>query len=132
MEFIDCYLQSMVINCSCTTSSCLAGCFQPVPCQHDNMLASHLHHVVNMLQVYSKQGLISTKEDKHSGNTIVTGINRNHTLLADYRPYKTADGAAAGPQLADTAPASGGTAVPIAPLAIEEVYKPTKEVKGEL
>jgi hypothetical protein len=84
--------------------------------------------------------LISTREDKHSGDTILTAVNRSHALLSDYRPYKTAasgtsstgDGSSpATGQGSSTALTGISAASSIAPLVVEEVFKPSKDVKGE-
>jgi translation initiation factor 2D len=89
-------------------------------------------------QAYSKSGLISTREDKHSGDTILTAVNRSHALLSDYRPYKTAaassssnangSSSATGQGSSVAASGEGGS---IAPLVVEEVFKPSRDVKGE-
>eukprot|EP00775_Hariotina_reticulata_P004819 gene4819-5066_t len=85
------------------------------------------------LQVYSKCGLLSTKEDKFSGNTVITGINRSHQLLEDYRPYKMSSGSSSSaggapgatrPAVAGTVPAvAAGVSGPVAPLVVEESRK---------
>ncbi|KAF6250354.1 hypothetical protein COO60DRAFT_1576296 [Scenedesmus sp. NREL 46B-D3] len=92
------------------------------------------------LQTYSKAGLISTREDKHSGDTILTAVNRSHALLSEYRPYKSA--AASSSTGNGSSPAAGeaggapGTAAAgcdgggIAPLMVEEVFKPSKDVRA--
>jgi translation initiation factor 2D len=91
-------------------------------------------------QTYSKSGLISTREDKHSGDTILTAVNRSHALLSDFRPYKTAassssstaNGSSSATGQGSSIAASGGEgASSIAPLVVEEVFKPSKDVKGE-
>ncbi|KAG2496973.1 hypothetical protein HYH03_004979 [Edaphochlamys debaryana] len=103
------------------------------------------------LQSYGKTGLLTCKEDKHSGDVIVTGVNRKCALFTDFRPYKAsltaagaADGgagpaaaasssaaaasssaAAAGPSGAAAAAAAGGCGE----LVIDEVFKPGKELR---
>jgi hypothetical protein len=92
-----------------------------------------------LLQAYSKSGLISTQEDKHSGDTFLTAVNRNHPLLSDFRPYKTkasssSNSAANGSSAAasgQAGSAAAGDGSDIAPLVVEEVFKPSKDVKGE-
>jgi translation initiation factor 2D len=74
--------------------------------------------------------LSQVKEEKFSGDTIVTGVNRKHDKLEQHVPFKTraAPGAAAG----GPGPA-GGAAGAGAPadgeLVIEEVYKPSRELR---
>ncbi|GIM15473.1 hypothetical protein Vretimale_18249 [Volvox reticuliferus] len=41
------------------------------------------------LQSYGKQGLLTCKEDKHSGDVIVTSVNRNSPLYTEYRSVRT-------------------------------------------
>lgn len=99
-------------------------------------------------QVFAKAGLISTKEDKHGGDTILTAVNRSHELYTQHRPYKTAASATAAAAGAPAAAgggggmaagaaagggAGGGGPAPSSsscdPLVVEEVYKPTRETK---
>lgn len=89
-------------------------------------------------QAYSKCGLLSTKEDKFSGNTVITGVNRGHQLLEEFRPYKMSSSSSspggapaelAQPAAAGAAAAAGAGGA-VAPLVVEEVYKPSKDVKG--
>lgn len=88
---------------------------------------------------------MTTREEKHSGDTLLTGVNRSHTLLQEFVPHKAAGigssststatagaGAAAGAAASGSgggASASGGQQQQQA-LVIEEVWRPTKEVKG--
>ncbi|KAF8056147.1 Eif2d [Scenedesmus sp. PABB004] len=87
--------------------------------------------VSKFLAAYARAGLLSTKEDKHSGDTIVTAVHRGHALLQEHRPYKTAGASASaapgGAGAAGGAAAGGEAALP--PLEVEEVYKPSREVK---
>ena len=94
-----------------------------------------------LLQAYTKAGLISTREDKHSGDTILTAVNRSHALLADFRAYKTAASSSSNVAngssgAAEPASSTGGGAAAacdggvLAPLVVEEVFKPSKDVKG--
>jgi hypothetical protein len=76
--------------------------------------------------VYAKAGLLSGKENK-AGDFVVTAINRDHSLYAEYRPFKAA--AAAGAGDGGGSQGDGGLS---AELLIEEVFKPTREVKREL
>jgi hypothetical protein len=85
--------------------------------------------------VYTKAGLITTREEKHSGDTLLTGMNLKHTLFDDFRTHKTAAAAAAsggeaaaGPTTA-AAVAAGGQDADLEQLLVEEVYVPSKEVK---
>lgn len=96
------------------------------------------------LQAYTKSGLISTREDKHSGDTILTAVNRSHALLADFRPYKSAvnssssssaaNGSSGAAEPASSAGGGGSAAAGdgsgLAPLVVEEVFKPSKDVKA--
>jgi hypothetical protein len=89
-------------------------------------------------QTYSKAGLISTREDKHFGDTILTAVNRSHALLSDYRPYKTAASSSSRGNGSSSATGQGsstaaviGEGSSIAALVVEEVFKPSKDVKGE-
>jgi translation initiation factor 2D len=89
--------------------------------------------------VYTKAGLITTREEKHSGDTLLTGVNIKHTLFDDFRTHKTAAAAAAngggeeaaGPSTAAAAAATAavGQEAVLEPLLVEEVYVPSKEVK---
>ncbi|PNW83028.1 hypothetical protein CHLRE_06g303650v5 [Chlamydomonas reinhardtii] len=99
------------------------------------------------LQSYGKAGLLTCKEDKHSGDVIVTAVNRKCPLLLDFRPYKASSTAAAesaGPTAGapETAAATSGGAGASssaaggndgsgcqAQLLIEEVYKPGRELR---
>ena len=95
------------------------------------------------LQVYSKAGLISTKEEKHSGDTLLTAINCKHELFDDFRPHKTAASAAAAAGGGEAAAGSNGSSATAAaaaggeddavlqPLLVEEVVVPSREVKRE-
>lgn len=38
-----------------------------------------------VVQFYGKQGLLTVKEDKNSGDVILTSIKRNSRLYTDYR-----------------------------------------------
>ncbi|GLC72504.1 hypothetical protein PLESTF_001258200 [Pleodorina starrii] len=100
------------------------------------------------LQAYGKQGLLTVKEDKHSGDMIVTSVNRTATIYTEYRPYKASATAAAeaspsagaggnsalaGGAAPSSLPAAGtgaaGPSVASDELRIEEVYKPGKELR---
>ncbi|KXZ46941.1 hypothetical protein GPECTOR_39g435 [Gonium pectorale] len=95
---------------------------------------------------YGKAGLLTCKEDRHSGDVIVTGINRKAALYAEFRPYKTSSteaGAAAAsasapsgavaPSGAAAAAGSSSSAATAssssAELYIDELYKPGKELR---
>ncbi|KAG2432033.1 hypothetical protein HYH02_013103 [Chlamydomonas schloesseri] len=97
------------------------------------------------LQAYGKSGLLTCKEDKHSGDVIVTAVNRKCPLLLDFRPYKASSTAAAesagggggpeGPAASSSSDAAGASAssscsaAQQAQLLIEEVYKPGRELR---
>ena len=88
--------------------------------------------------MYAKAGLLTGKEDK-AGDFIVSGVNRGHTLYEEFRPYKRQpqDGggaaAAVGPGgvAADSSSGvvSGSGDAGSSQLVIEEVFKPTRELK---
>lgn len=92
------------------------------------------------LQSYGKCKLLHLKEDKHSGDTIVTGINRTHKDYTSFRPYalvKTAglgsgsEAAASSSSAAAHTPVSGtASSTEPAELVIDELYKPGKEMKA--
>ncbi|GLI62284.1 hypothetical protein VaNZ11_004846 [Volvox africanus] len=108
------------------------------------------------LQFYGKLGLLTCKEDKHSGDVIVTSINRNSVLYTEYRAYKasataaveaaaatgggngatSAASGASGPAAAPSSSAAGAAgcigppgAPSVGELRIEELYKPGKELR---
>ncbi len=73
-------------------------------------------------QTYAKAGLIQVKEEKHSGDTLLVGVNRTHQLYDEFRPHKAAGTATASSESSGTG--SGE-------LIVEELYKPVvKEVKA--
>lgn len=93
------------------------------------------------MQTYGKgsnrmAGLLSLREDKHSGDTLIVAINRQHDMYTGFRPYKASaaaaaagDAAAAGTTGAPGASASGATAS--GELTVEEVFKPNhKETRA--
>jgi translation initiation factor 2D len=95
------------------------------------------------VQAYGgKNGLLTLKEDKHSGDQVITAINRSHELYTNYRPYRTAF-SAAGAEAAAAAGGGAGNAGAGAAgqsgrdqgaggggeLLIEELYKAGKELK---
>ena len=91
-----------------------------------------------LMQHYAKEGLLHCKEDKHSGDVIISNVNRNHSLYQEFRPYKaqqqssSADNAAAAAAGADATrqvPAAGQPSWQ-GELLIEEVYTSTRETKG--
>lgn len=104
-------------------------------------MSPHLHTHPG-LQAYSKLGLLKTREDKHSGDIILTAVNREHELYSEFRPYKldssssspaataaTATGAGGGGASAAAGAGGGEGGGPAAPLVIEEVFRPSREVK---
>jgi len=91
-----------------------------------------------------KAGLLTLKEDKHSGDTIITGINRKHELLENFRPLRVADTAAGAEAAASSAAstASGAGGAPGASssgtggpggvsgeLVVEEMWKAGRELR---
>lgn len=88
------------------------------------------HHIccVCCLQEYVKVGLLSVREDKHSGESIITSINRQHDLYRDFRPYKL-QLAANSVSGSDAQQPTGSHGAADEQLVVEEVFKPCKEVK---
>ncbi|EFJ51539.1 hypothetical protein VOLCADRAFT_56991 [Volvox carteri f. nagariensis] len=78
------------------------------------------------LQSYGKQGLLTVKEDKHSGDMIVTSVNRNSPIYTDYSTAEAGLGTAASAAGAAAGPSSSASSLE---LLIEEVYKPGKELR---
>ena len=62
-------------------------------------------HLCGGPQGYGKAGLLSLKEDRHSGDVSVTCVNRTHPLYTSYTPYKVQQEA-----VDKQAGAAGGTA----------------------
>ncbi|GFR52463.1 hypothetical protein Agub_g14965, partial [Astrephomene gubernaculifera] len=124
---------------------------RPAGCTLDVKRSKH-KKMSKFLQSYGKLGLLTLKEDKHSGDVIVTSVNRRAPLYTEFRPYKAA-ATAAGAEAASSSPAaatpaaaavtssgpsaaaasSGGptgrSSGPCEPLHIEEVFKPGKELR---
>jgi translation initiation factor 2D len=105
--------------------------------------------VPKALQHYSKQGLLSVKEDRASGDVIVTRVVRTHALLAAFVPHATSSsqeggggGGAAEQQHGGASGGGGGGGGGTGggglllggggPLTIEETFVPGKELKPVL
>eukprot|EP00878_Enallax_costatus_P022121 GHUV01023459.1.p1 GENE.GHUV01023459.1~~GHUV01023459.1.p1 ORF type:complete len:549 (+),score=212.06 GHUV01023459.1:91-1737(+) len=88
----------------------------------------------NFLQAYTKAGLIKTREDKHSGDVILTGVNRDPQLYSEFKPYKMSSSSAPLAGTSSSTPASaaegsGDRRGTMTPLVVEEVFKPSREVR---
>lgn len=75
------------------------------------------------LMGYAKGKLLDAKEDRHSGEVVITKVHRKAPLYVDFTPYLLAPPPSAD-SLANSVPSSQGD---ICELLIEEVYKPCKE-----
>eukprot|EP00798_Chlamydomonas_sp_ICE-L_P017426 gene17427-23728_t len=76
-----------------------------------------------------KGGLLSIKEERHSGDVMLTGINRSHEMYTEYRPYALNKSAGAAESAAASSTAASSSNPCSTELYIEELYKPGKELK---
>ncbi|KAJ9523141.1 hypothetical protein QJQ45_023868 [Haematococcus lacustris] len=98
----------------------------------------------SLLKAYAgKGGLLALKEDKKTGDQVVTAINRQHPLYDQYKPYRSSLSAAAaaatnaggggegggGEGVGGEAGAPGGSSQV---LVVEELWKPGRELKPVL
>eukprot|EP00878_Enallax_costatus_P028021 GHUV01030219.1.p1 GENE.GHUV01030219.1~~GHUV01030219.1.p1 ORF type:complete len:181 (-),score=37.62 GHUV01030219.1:870-1412(-) len=88
------------------------------------------------LQAYTKAGLIKRREDKHSGDVILTGVNRDPQLYSEFKPYKMSSSSAPLAGTSSSTPASaaegsGDRRGTMTPPVVEEVFKPSREVRRE-
>lgn len=89
------------------------------------------------LQAYTKVGLIRTREDKHSGDVIVTAVDRSDELYSKFRPYKipssgssSSSNVAPGVSSSNSSDTADGSSL-VGPLEVLEVYKVSRELKRE-
>ncbi len=96
---------------------------RPAGAHVDAKRSSH-KKVPRFFAAKAAEGLLSVREDKHSGELLVTGVNRRHPALLAHAPHETADAddAEAG---AGEPPAPGAPPPPPAPLRIEELVLPS-------
>uniref|UniRef100_A0A7S3QT49 SUI1 domain-containing protein n=1 Tax=Dunaliella tertiolecta TaxID=3047 RepID=A0A7S3QT49_DUNTE len=79
-----------------------------------------------------KDGLLQLKEDKYSGDQVITGVNRGHELLREFRPYKASSMASRAEAAASPSPAGTAGTAGSDELVVEEVFRPGRELKGVL
>jgi translation initiation factor 2D len=124
---------------------------RPQGCGAIDVKKSKHKRVPKALAAYAKQGLLSVKEDRASGDVIVTRVDRAHALLRAFVPHATeggggADGgadagaaAAAGAANHNNHPSSAAAAAAAAglllggggggALSVEEVFVPGREMR---
>lgn len=116
---------------------------RPRGCGAIDVKKSKHKRVPKALQAYAKLGLLSAKEDRASGDVIVTRVDRGHALLRAFVPHATEGGADGGADAAadhhQASPAgnnnnNGGGGLLLGgagggPLVVEEVFVPGREMR---
>jgi translation initiation factor 2D len=87
---------------------------------HVDIKRSSYKKVARLFATKAADGLLTLKEDKHSGEAVVTAVNRRHAALVAHAPHEAA---AEGGDAAEAGPPQAGA--PPAPLHIEELVLPS-------
>ncbi|KAJ9522745.1 hypothetical protein QJQ45_019848 [Haematococcus lacustris] len=98
----------------------------------------------SLLKAYAgKGGLLALKEDKKTGDQVITAINRQHPLYEQYKPYRSSLSAAAAAAINAGGGGEGGGGEGLGveggtpggcsqALVVEELWRPGRELKPVL